>query len=184
MGHRRRVREDGQTAIKTAMLNYETTGLRAAPPVLESASPGLACKADRATRREVDRERAERIADDFEAFLEDWYRQPLFASLARHGLVDAMVERRRYDRPDELGRSLRGMGTGAQPPLWERIAALRIPTLALTGARDAKCVGITARMARRNPRIRPVFVPEAGHNVHAERPGRFRDRLCCFIDPR
>lgn len=155
---------------------------RVAGLVLESASPGLETEAERAARRDVDRARAERIAEDFEAFLQDWYRQPLFASLARHGLVDAMVARRRHNHPDELGKSLQGMGTGAQPSLWERIPALRISTLTLTGSLDEKYVGITQRMARMNPRVRPVIVPGAGHNVHAERPAPFLDRLGHFLD--
>lgn len=151
--------------------------------VLESASPGLETEADRAARRRTDRARAGRITDDFEAFLQEWYRQPLFASLARYGLVDEMVARRLHNRPDELGRSLQGMGTGAQPSLWERIPALRIPTLALAGTLDPKYVSLTACMARRSRCLRPAFVSEAGHNVHAERPDRFCDYLSRFIDP-
>lgn len=168
----------GRTALYTA-LHYP---VRFEALVLEPASPGLETAEERAERRRVDRERAERIADDFEAFLQDWYRQPLFASLARHDLIASMVDRRRHNWPDELGKSLEGMGTGAQPSLWERIPALRIPTLALTGRLDEKYVGITKRMARMNPHIRAVLVPEAGHNVHAERPERFIDRLRRFLD--
>lgn len=168
----------GRTALYFALHASE----RVQGLLLESASPGLATEAERAARRRVDRTRAARIADDFEAFLRDWYRQPLFASLVRHDLVDAMVTRRRRNRPDELGKSLRGMGTGAQLSLWERIPALRIPTRVLTGRLDEKYVGITQRMARMNARLRPAIVPEAGHNVHAERPTRFLDQLGRFLD--
>ena len=168
----------GRTALALA-LRYpaQCTGL-----MLESASPGLPTTAERAERRRIDRQRAARIADDFEAFLQDWYRQPLFASLARHNLVEPMIRQRRHNRPDELVKSLRGMGAGAQPSLWERIAELRIPTRALTGRLDGKYVGITERMARRNPRLRPAFVSEVGHNVHAERPDCFLDQLRRFLD--
>lgn len=170
----------GRTALYLALHHPA----RCARLLLESASPGLAPAAARAARRRVDRMRAAQIMDDFEAFLEDWYRMPLFDSLRHHGLVDAMVQRRAHNRPAELAKSLRGMGTGAQPSLWERIATLRIPTLALTGARDDKYVRLTQQMAARAPQLRTAIVPGAGHNVHAECPDAFINRLRCFVDRR
>jgi 2-succinyl-6-hydroxy-2,4-cyclohexadiene-1-carboxylate synthase len=168
----------GRTALHLARQHPD----RCRRLMLESTSPGLDTEAQRADRRCIDRRRAQQIADDFDAFLRDWYRIPLFASLAQHDLVEAMVERRRHNRPAELAKSLRGMGPGAQDSLWERLPALRIPTLALTGALDAKYVGITQRMTARAPRIRSVIIPGAGHNVHAERPQAFIDALRRFID--
>lgn len=150
--------------------------------LLESASPGLRTEAERAARRHIDRQRAERIVSDFDSFLHDWYRMPLFASLAQHGLVDEMIQRRRHNRPDELVKSLRGMGTGAQPSLWERIPSLRISTRALTGALDDKYVRITRGMTALTPRIQSILVPGAGHTVHAERPDAFINALHRVVD--
>lgn len=168
----------GRTALHLALQHPE----RCTCLMLESASPGLDTEAQRADRRRVDRERAQQITSDFDAFLHDWYRMPLFDSLVRHDLVEALVERRRHNRPDELAKSLQGMGTGAQASLWERLSALRIPTLALTGALDDKYVGVIQRMTARAPRIRSAIVPGAGHNVHAERPDAFIDLLRRFTD--
>lgn len=167
----------GRTALHLA-LRHPT---RCTSLLLESASPGLDSDAARARRRRLDAQRAQQITGDFEAFLQRWYRMPLFASLARHDLVEAMVARRRANRPGELARSLRGMGTGAQASCWERLPALRIPTLALTGALDAKYVGVTQRITARAPRIPSAIVPGAGHNVHAERPPIFVARLRRFL---
>lgn len=168
----------GRTALHLALQHPS----RCRRLLLESASPGLDTEAERAARRRIDRTRAQRMMGDFEAFLYDWYRMPLFGSLAQHNLVEAMVERRRHNQPAELAKSLRGMGTGAQASLWERLHALRIPTLALTGALDDKYVGVTQRVTARAPRIRSVIVPGAGHNVHAERPDAFVNHLCRFIN--
>lgn len=167
----------GRTALYFALTHPD----RCAQLMLESASPGLRTEAERAARRRVDRQRAERIASDFDAFLQDWYRMPLFASLARHDLVDEMIQRRRHNRPDELVKSLQGMGTGAQPSLWERIPNLRISTRTLTGALDDKYVGITRGMTALNPRIQSILIPGAGHTVHAERPEAFINALRRFV---
>ena len=143
--------------------------------VLESASPGLATAQQRRARREVDEDRAARLErEDLDIFLKEWYRQPLFSSLARHeGLVEALIARRRTNDPQELARSLRGMGTGSQPSLWERLATLRVSTVALAGALDPKYVKIAEQMAELNGQIRVHVVPDAGHNVHLEQPHRY-----------
>jgi 2-succinyl-6-hydroxy-2,4-cyclohexadiene-1-carboxylate synthase len=111
--------------------------------VLESASPGLRTEAERAERREVDSERAARIEDDLEAFLTDWYRLPLFGSLARHDLVDEMVRTRSTNDPQELARALRGLSPGRQTPFWDRLDEIDCPTLVLTGALDDKYTAST-----------------------------------------
>src|SRR5688572_2561414 len=70
---------------------------RCAGLFLESASPGLESEEERAVRRASDQEKAKRLeTEDFEAFLRDWYRQPLFASLARDRMLfQRTIEARR-----------------------------------------------------------------------------------------
>lgn len=150
--------------------------------VLESASPGLKTAAERTARRTIDADRARRIEADLPAFLADWYRMPLFASLQRHpGLVELMITTRRHNDPRELARSLRGMGTGQQPSLWERLGGLRVHTLALAGELDAAYVDRARQMAARSARVQMAVVPEAGHNVHAEQPDAFAEQLRSFL---
>lgn len=150
---------------------------------LESASPGIEDAAERELRRGADEERARRLeSDDFGVFLAGWYRQPLFASLARHeGLVRETIETRLRNDPGELARSLRGMGTGSQPSLWGELAALQVPALALAGELDEKFVGISVRMASLSPRIRAAVVPGAGHNVRLESPKEYLAALESFL---
>ncbi len=93
-----------------------------------------------------------------------------------------MVERRLTNDPRELARSLRGMGTGGQPSLWERLSELGVSTCAIAGARDPKYVEIARRMAALSPRMHAVVIPEAGHNVHAEQPHRFVTLLHAFLE--
>ncbi len=111
---------------------------------------------------------------DLVSFLDDWYRQPLFSSLARReGLLQETIEARLRNDPAELARSLRGMGTGDQTPLWGELGALRTPALAAAGELDEKYVGIARRMASLNPLVRAAVVTGAGHNVRLEAPGAY-----------
>lgn len=149
--------------------------------VLESASPGLRTENERAERREVDAERAKRIEEDLESFLADWYRLPLFESLARHHLVEEMVRTRSENDPSELARALRGLSPGRQASFWERLTEIECPTLVLTGALDEKYTTITQETAARIDPARRVVIPKAGHNVHAERPAAFLNALRRFL---
>lgn len=152
--------------------------------LLESASPGLEAEAERAARRAEDEGRARRLVEEgLAVFLKNWYHQPLFASLGRQeGLVETLIARRLRNDPHELARSLRGMGTGQQPSLWERLGDLRVSTLALTGALDPKYAGIVRRMGRLNPHVQAVVVSGAGHNVHAEAPALYLNHLNDFLN--
>ena len=157
---------------------------RCAGLVLESASPGLRTNAERAARRRLDSERAERIqAQPFAEFLADWYAMPLFASLHRFPDRFALMHARRL-RNDAaaLARALIALGTGEQPSLWERLPTLGVATLALSGALDTKFVRIGAEMAALAPRLQHRIIQDAGHIVHIEQPVAFCSHLSSFID--
>ena len=131
-------------------------------------------------RRGADAARLEH--DEFEAFLDDWYRQPLFAPLARdETLLRSTVEARRENDPVELARSLRGMGTGSQPSLWKELPGSKVPTLAVTGELDEKFVEISRRMEDLSPQTRTVIVPGVGHNVRMEAPSEYLASLQTFF---
>lgn len=151
---------------------------------LESVSPGLQDVGERAARRRADEEKAVRLeSGDFRGFLRDWYRQPLFASLARdESLLQETIGDKLGNDTAELAKSLQGMGTGSQPSLWGELPDLRVPTLAVAGERDEKFVDISRRMASLNPGVRPAVVPGVGHNVHAEAPGEYLSLLEGFLD--
>jgi 2-succinyl-6-hydroxy-2,4-cyclohexadiene-1-carboxylate synthase len=169
----------GRLALYLALLHPQ----RYRALVLESTSPGLEDEAERRRRRVSDEERAGRLeGGDFRGFLQEWYRQPLFRSLARdEGLLDRTIEARLRNDPRELAWSLRGMGTGSMPPLWRELAGLGVPTLAVAGELDGKFVGISRRMAALSSTVRVAVVPGAGHNVHAESPEEYASLVESFL---
>jgi 2-succinyl-6-hydroxy-2,4-cyclohexadiene-1-carboxylate synthase len=170
----------GRLALNLALRYPE----RCAGLFIESASPGLESASERAARRAADESKAERLeSGDFEAFLRDWYAQPLFAPLVRdEDLLHRTIEARRRNDPGELARSLRGMGTGSQPSLWGELESLAVPALAIAGELDEKYAALSSRMAGINPRIESVIVSGAGHTVHAETPARYASLLGRFVD--
>lgn len=144
--------------------------------VLEGASPGIADAAERAARIARDEELADAILrDGIEAFVDAWMRQPLFASQRRLGPAALAAVRAARCRNDPLGlaNSLRGMGTGAQEPLWDRLPTLAVPALLVVGAEDLKFRRIAAAMAAELPRAAVAVVDAAGHTAHLENPAAF-----------
>ena len=63
--------------------------------------------------------------------------------------------------PAGLARALRGLGTGALPSLWDRLAELRMPVTLVVGERDEKFQAIAARMAAALPEARVEVVARA-----------------------
>ena len=170
----------GRVALQLAAAAPERVGAL----LLESSSPGLASPAERAARAAADADMAAAIErDGLAAFVAQWERLPLFASQA--ALPAELRERQRaqrlHNRPLGLANSLRGMGTGQQTSLWDRLPDLRMPTLLLAGALDQKYCTIAQRMAAQMPNARLALVPNAGHTIHLEQPGLFADTVLEFL---
>ncbi|MGH2949397.1 MAG: alpha/beta fold hydrolase, partial [Solirubrobacteraceae bacterium] len=104
-----------------------------------------------------------------EAFAAEWGAQPLFAGQDERVAAAAHADRLR-NSPAGLAAALRGLGTGAMPPLWDRLGELSIPVTLVVGERDEKFRAIAERMARAIPDCRTEVVPGAGHAAQLERP--------------
>jgi 2-succinyl-6-hydroxy-2,4-cyclohexadiene-1-carboxylate synthase len=138
--------------------------------VLIGVSPGLADPAERAARRAAD-ERLANMAEamTIEAFADRWAQTPVLSGQAPQVLAAARADRLR-STPAGLAEALRGLGTGALPPLWERLGEVEVPVDLLVGERDAKFRAIADEMARGLPAARVHVVPGTGHAVHLEAP--------------
>lgn len=145
--------------------------------VLVSCSPGLRDADDRARRRRDDEELAAAIESrPLDDFAEEWGSQPLFADQPGHVAAAAHADRLR-NTPDGLAASLRGLGTGVMPPLWDRLELLDLPVVVVVGERDHKFRAIGEEMVAALPRSRYIVVPDAGHAVHLERPVAIAEAL-------
>jgi 2-succinyl-6-hydroxy-2,4-cyclohexadiene-1-carboxylate synthase len=154
--------------------------------ILESASPGLSDPAERERRRQSDNESGERLErEGVEAFVDYWEQLPLFASQRNlpPEMRAALRAQRLNNRAPGLANSLRGVGTGAQPALHERLHTLDLPVLLLAGERDAKFCQIAQQMARQLPRAQVQIVRDAGHTIHLEQPDMFINLVQQFCSP-
>lgn len=150
--------------------------------VLESASPGLATAAEREERIRRDEALAKQLEEeDFETFLKQWYRQPIFHSLSRHLAFSSLIQRRLRNSPAELAKSLRSMGTGRQPSLWEELSSNKVPLLLLTGESDTKFNRIAVQMVQVCDGARVRIIPGCGHNIHFENPREFARQVQTFF---
>lgn len=154
--------------------------------VLESASPGLATEAERLERVRRDAQIARKLSrsiiqTDFAAFLSNWYNQPIFGYIKNHPEYDRMIECRLQNNPYELDKSLRFMGTGCQPILWEKLQENKIPLLLLVGEYDKKFISINTKMAQLCEFSQLKIISNAGHNIHFENTLAFVENIKDFF---
>ncbi len=150
--------------------------------VLESASPGLRKDEDRKARQIKDFQHSMAIENNFHNFLTIWYEQSLFVSLKRYPQAfDAMMQRRLKNSPQNLSCSLRKMGTGSQPNLWEKLTHHSHPLLLLAGELDPKYVDLNRTMVEQCPSAQLKIIANAGHNIHLENPAAIAHQLRRFL---
>ncbi len=147
--------------------------------VLIGATPGIEDDAERAHRRHLDVQRADRVEQiGVAAFLDEWLAAPLFAHLAadRQGL-----EHRLRNTATGLAHSLRSCGTGNQGSLWQHLDRITIPVLVIAGELDAKFSQIGQRMVEMLPNATFALIADAGHAAHAERPDATADVIADWL---
>jgi 2-succinyl-6-hydroxy-2,4-cyclohexadiene-1-carboxylate synthase len=122
----------------------------------------------------LDRERAKKIKGDFPAFLENWYRAPLFSSMARQPerLEELMATRAKNDT-DWLAKLIVELSPGTVVSHWERLAELAMPVGLIGGRLDAKYQLTLDQMQAQIPNARRYDIADAGHNAHWEKPGDY-----------
>jgi len=161
--------QGGRLALHVALAHRE----RVSRLVLVSATAGIEDDAERARRRAADEELADWMEADGRLMSEvadRWAAQPLFA---RQPV--AVAEAARADRlsnePRHVAAALRGIGTGAMAPLWQRLDELgELPVTVLAGELDPKFVALGERLARALPGAELRIVPGAGHALALEAP--------------
>jgi 2-succinyl-6-hydroxy-2,4-cyclohexadiene-1-carboxylate synthase len=137
--------------------------------VLVSSTAGIADEAERSKRRAADEALANALETrSFAEFMDHWEAQPVFAKDPPEVHARMRAEQQRND-PRALAAVLRGIGTGAMPPLWEQLAGLAMPVTVLVGERDTKFHAPGRRMAELLPDAGLNIVP-GGHRLPLESP--------------
>lgn len=143
---------------------------------LESASAGLAQKSERRIRAAQDNQLAEDIEQKgIQWFTGYWEALPLWESQKQLSftVTTQLRQERLNQRPKGLANSLRGMGTGVQPALWDQLPTFRIPTHLIVGELDHKFVQLNQKMLELLPNAHLTIIKNAGHCIHLEQPKAF-----------
>jgi 2-succinyl-6-hydroxy-2,4-cyclohexadiene-1-carboxylate synthase len=168
----------GRIALHVALAHPE----RVTKLVLVSTTAGIEDPPERAARRARDEELAAWIeCHTIAEFADRWGAQPLFAGQAPEVAAAARADRLDND-PRHLAAALRGIGTGAQDALWERLGELTMPVAVLAGERDAKFVALAHRLANALPHATLTVVPGAGHALTLDAPAAVAAAIAA--DPR
>ncbi|WP_274307805.1 2-succinyl-6-hydroxy-2,4-cyclohexadiene-1-carboxylate synthase [Solibacillus daqui] len=144
--------------------------------LLESASPGLQKPEERVARKQADDQLAENILQNgMVSFVDKWESIPLFASqkLLTSEVQQEIRTERLLQRAIGLANSLRGMGTGVMPNLWDDLATLPIAVTLLTGELDEKFVALNQKMQNSLIHAKHLTIPAVGHAIHVENPLKF-----------
>ena len=151
---------------------------------LESANPGILDESERAKRFAEDSSRAESILKNgMSAFVDDWYRMPLFAGLSRHPeKLFAIKNSAAQNDPRWMAKVVRELSPGLQTPLWDCLPQLSFPVFLIAGENDKKYSEIIPLMAKKIPNPHYEIISNAGHNIHAEQPEKFIELLRFSIE--
>jgi len=168
---------------RTALATVVAAPARFASVTLIGATAGIADAAARQDRVAADEALADRIErEGLEPFVDYWMSLPIFASQSRLGeesLERARAERLR-NRPHGLANSLRGMGAGAQEPVFDRLGDARLPALLVVGEEDEKFRGLAKQLAGSLPDARIEIIQGVGHAAHLEDPTAFEQTIRAF----
>lgn len=151
--------------------------------VLESASPGLRSQQEREQRILQDAEISRELETcNFPSFLQRWYSQPIFEGLTESENFKKLLENRFKNNPKMLAQTLRYLGTGTQPSLWEELTQNKIPILLLVGGSDIKFQSIAREMAESNWFVQTQTVEGCSHNIHSRKPEQFARQIMDFFN--
>lgn len=170
----------GRTALQVAVHRPDVVSAL----ILEGGTPGLATEAERTARVAADEVLAQRALNEgVEAFVDFWQEVALFASQKRmpQERQDRVRAGRLRNRAIGLANSLRGMGTGAQEDVRDRLEEVRVPTYLITGALDTKFTELGREMAERLPNATMTVIDDVGHAAHVERPDEFSRLVLDFL---
>jgi 3-oxoadipate enol-lactonase len=74
------------------------------------------------------------------------------------------------------------MGRELEPPAWQRLRELTVPTLVVVGTRDdPDIISIVDSIAAQAPQARKLVVPGAGHMLNMERPAQILKAIRDFL---
>jgi 2-succinyl-6-hydroxy-2,4-cyclohexadiene-1-carboxylate synthase len=151
--------------------------------ILESTNGGIIKKNQRKQRQNIDENRAKQIEENYQQFLSDWQKLPLFDSPfpQNENLVEKYSRIQSEQSPEVLAASLRGFGTGIMTPVYDELTQLELPVLLLAGSEDEKYQQMNNYLGKQFPNATFQSI-KAGHRVHLDNPKKFVATIKQFLN--
>ncbi len=151
---------------------------------LESAGLGLLDDPARIQRREWESKLAERLVQQAPRdFLSDWYRLPIFASLAdRPALLAELLEARAQNDPAQLAMALVAFSVADQDDHRPSLPSLSMPLHFIAGKLDPKYMALAIEAAALCPLGNTHLLCDCGHTPHVESPELFNQLILDTIE--
>lgn len=152
--------------------------------LLESANPGIRDISEKNDRAQNDRELAEKIENaGIEWFTDYWQSLPLFNSQnsLSSQILDKIRKMRISNSPTGLRNSLMNFSPAVMENYWPLLNTIEVPVEIICGELDIKYTLIGGEMEQLIPGSQMEKIPNAGHNVHLEKPEIFYNLLLQFL---
>ncbi len=145
--------------------------------IILSAHPGLKDETDRALRLQHDMKWAEKLEQmPMDAFLEEWYQQPIFQSFRKkEKIYHEAVKKRSLQNPKSLARILKSFSLGNTPP----IETFFPRCLFIYGEEDVKYAEIYCKLSGFSQVDK---IAGCGHVLHLENPVECSRKIETFIE--
>ncbi len=144
--------------------------------IIESSHCGIVSETDRSDRQKLDEKRAQQIEQDYNGFIKEWMKLPLFQHTP-DPMKSVYQDVMKAQNPKTIASSLRGFGAGVMPPVCNKISELNLPLTLIAGELDHKYVNRMSKIHESNDRSDFHIIKNAGHRVHADQPEKLVETL-------
>jgi 2-succinyl-6-hydroxy-2,4-cyclohexadiene-1-carboxylate synthase len=150
--------------------------------VLESTTFGIENEQERQTRQALDARRADSISGNFNQFLREWEKLPIFntSSLTQNSKTN-IKEIQSNQNPLWMSNSLLGFSTGVMPCVKDQLEKLSMPVKLIAGEKDQKFTNVMGAMLNRIDNGDLEIFSNANHRVHLEKKEEFTISIKKFI---
>ena len=150
--------------------------------ILESTTFGIENEQERQARQALDGQRADSILGNFDQFIDEWKKLPIFDSPKLAEKQQSEIEQvQRAQNPLWISNSLLGFGTGSMPCCKKKLNLLKMPVQLIAGKKDQKFINIMSTMQNRISSSSLEVFESANHRVHLDQPEKFIEIIKKFI---
>lgn len=148
--------------------------------VVESSHCGIDSETDRKLRIETDKKRSAFILEDFNTFVDQWSKMPLFLN-PDSDLSRDQTKLMKNQKPKLMAASLSGFGAGIMPSVCKKLQNLNLPLYLVAGKQDIKYSKMIPELAETCNHCSYTIVENAGHRVHLNQPNELIKIIQSFI---